>query len=82
VYLTEENVYRCPAREKLTYRFTSEEHGQKLPRYWTNACRNCTGVHPDECHDDDGLAWCENHHPLPASFTWINDRGDGTSEKR
>jgi hypothetical protein len=35
VYLAEENVYRCPAGEKLTYRFTSEEHGQKLHRYWT-----------------------------------------------
>src|SRR5215472_3176430 len=41
VYLAEENVYRCPAGEKLTYRFTSEEHGLKLHRYWTNACRNC-----------------------------------------
>jgi translation elongation factor P/translation initiation factor 5A len=27
VYLAEENVYRCPAGEKLTYRFTSEENG-------------------------------------------------------
>jgi hypothetical protein len=35
------------------------------------------GLRPEECHDDDGLAWCENHHALPASFTWINDRGIG-----
>ena len=42
VYLAEENVYRCPAGEKLTYRYTSEEHGLKLHRYWTNACRNCS----------------------------------------
>src|SRR5215472_2698258 len=41
VYLAEENVYRCPAGEKLTYRFTSEENGLKLHRYWTNARRNC-----------------------------------------
>jgi transposase len=41
VYLAEENVYRCPAGEKLTYRFTSEENGLELHRYWTNACRNC-----------------------------------------
>jgi transposase len=27
VYLAEENVYRCPAGEKLKYRFTSEETG-------------------------------------------------------
>ena len=42
VYLAEENVYRCPAGEKLTYRFTNEEHGLKLHRYWTNACRTCS----------------------------------------
>jgi hypothetical protein len=38
VYLADENVYRCPAGEKLKYRFTAEEHGQKLHRYWTDAC--------------------------------------------
>jgi hypothetical protein len=42
VYLAEENVYRYPAGEKLTYRFTSEENGLKLHRYWINACRNCS----------------------------------------
>jgi len=41
VYLSEENAYRCPAGEKLAYRMTTEEHGQKLHRYWTNACRTC-----------------------------------------
>src|SRR5262249_44976875 len=25
----------------IKYRFTAEEHGQKLHRYWTDACRTC-----------------------------------------
>ena len=41
IYNPEENIYRCPAGEKLTYRYTNEENGQKLHRYWTNACRTC-----------------------------------------
>jgi len=41
VYLVDENVYRCPAGEKLKYYYTNEEKGQKLHRYWTNACRTC-----------------------------------------
>src|SRR5437764_734935 len=41
VYLPEEDVYRCPAGEKLKYSFTAEEHGQKLRRYTTNPCRGC-----------------------------------------
>jgi transposase len=41
VYLGDEDVYRCPAGEKLTYHYTNEEDGQQLRRYWTNACRDC-----------------------------------------
>jgi len=41
VYLPDEDVYRCPAGERLTYHFTAEEHGQQLRRYWTSACRTC-----------------------------------------
>jgi Transposase DDE domain len=41
IYSPEENIYRCPAGEKLTYRYTNEEKGQTLHRYWTTACRTC-----------------------------------------
>src|SRR3974390_3323046 len=41
VYLSNEDAYRCPAGEKLTYHYTNEEDGQQLRRYWTNACRDC-----------------------------------------
>jgi transposase len=42
VYLPEEDAYRCPAGEQLPYRFTSEEDGKRIRRYWTNACQNCS----------------------------------------
>ena len=41
VYLPEEDVYRCPAGERLQYRFTSVENGLRLRRYWTTACPTC-----------------------------------------
>jgi transposase len=41
VYIVAEDVYRCPAGEKLIYRFTRFEHGLDLRRYWTNACGGC-----------------------------------------
>ncbi len=41
VYIATEDVYRCPAGERLTYRFTGVENGLSLRRYWTNACRTC-----------------------------------------
>ena len=41
VYRPTEDVYRCPAGETLTWRYTAEENGQNLRRYWTSACRTC-----------------------------------------
>src|SRR6516162_9399881 len=41
VYLGGEDVYRCPAGEKLSHHYTLEVNGQQLRRYWTNACRDC-----------------------------------------
>src|ERR1700740_81695 len=40
VYLPEEDAYRCPAGERLPYRYTNEEADKILRRYWTNACKN------------------------------------------
>jgi hypothetical protein len=42
VYLPEEDAYRCPAGERLPYRYTNEEAGKTMRRYWTNACQNCS----------------------------------------
>jgi Transposase DDE domain len=41
VYLASEDVYRCPAGERLSYRFTCEEDGKTVHRYWTTACPRC-----------------------------------------
>jgi transposase len=40
-YLADDDVYICPAGERLTYRFTREEHGLAIRRYWTTACATC-----------------------------------------
>jgi Transposase DDE domain len=41
VYLPDEDVYRCPAGERLKYRYSNEEDGKELRRYWTTACPIC-----------------------------------------
>jgi transposase len=41
IYLTDEDAYRCPAGELLTFHYTNVENGLTLRRYWTNACRTC-----------------------------------------
>ena len=39
-YVTDGDVYICPAGETLTWRYVTEEGGLALSRYWTNACGN------------------------------------------
>jgi transposase len=41
VYIPEDDVYRCPAGERLTWRFNRVEDGQLLRHYWTTACQRC-----------------------------------------
>ena len=46
-YVADQDVYICPAGERLTYRFTREEGGLALRRYWTNVCADC--AMKDQC---------------------------------
>src|ERR1700722_13840336 len=77
VYLSDEDVYRCPAGEKLAFHHTNEEHGLVLRRYWTNACQGCAIKQPAPPVRSDGSragsmsmcwmsfksAWIRTHRP-------------------
>src|SRR5437879_4203941 len=41
VYVAADDVYICPAGERLTHRYTSEEDGKMMWRYWTSSCKTC-----------------------------------------
>ena len=41
-YIADDDEYECPAGERLIYRFTREETGKKIRRYWSSACVRCS----------------------------------------
>ena len=41
VYIPDDDVYRCPAGERLTWRFASVEQGLNVRKYWTSNCAGC-----------------------------------------
>ena len=41
VYIGEDDEYRCPAGERLTWRFDNVEHGLILRNYWASNCASC-----------------------------------------
>lgn len=40
-YIAEDDEYACPAGERLIYRFTRNEAGKQIRRYWSSACVGC-----------------------------------------
>jgi transposase len=41
IYVPEADEYRCPAGQRLTWRFNNVEHGMALRNYWANGCATC-----------------------------------------
>jgi len=35
IYIARDDEYQCPAGERAIYRYTSEEHGLQMRRYWS-----------------------------------------------
>jgi hypothetical protein len=65
-YLAKEDVYICPAGERLTYRYTTEEHGLVLRRYWTSACGACAIKHQCTTGAQRRVTRWEHEHLLEA----------------
>src|SRR6201995_5585282 len=65
-YLPEEDAYRCPAGERLLYRFTNEEAGKMLRRYWTTACQDCSLKHQCTTGPERRITRWEHEHLLEA----------------
>jgi len=41
IYIAKDDEYQCPAGQRAIYRFTREEAGLQLRRYWSSACPRC-----------------------------------------
>jgi len=41
IYIAKDDEYQCPAGQRAIYRFTREENGLQLRRYWSSACPQC-----------------------------------------
>jgi transposase len=41
IYIAKDDEYQCPAGERAIYRFTAEQDGLQVRRYWSSACPQC-----------------------------------------
>ena len=82
VYLSDEDVYRCPAGEKLRYYYTNEEKGLKLRRYWTNACRHCALKHRCTTGTQRRITRWEHEHVLEAVQKRLDENPQAMRQRR
>ena len=81
-YLAEQDVYICPARERLTYHFTNEENGLSLRRYWTNACQNCAIKHDCTTGKQRRITRWEHEHVLEAVQRRLDQHPEKMRQRR
>ena len=82
VYLSDEDVYRCPAGEKLNYHYTNEEDGQQLRRYWTNACRDCALKARCTTGKERRITRWEHEHVLEAAQKRLDENPQAMRQRR
>jgi transposase len=66
VYIAAEDIYRCPADERLSYRMTSEDNGKQMRRYWTTACPKCPLKSKCTTGSERRISRWEHEHVLEA----------------
>ncbi len=82
VYNTAEDVYRCPAGEKLSYRMTSEQDGKMMRRYWTNACPNCPLKSKCTTGNERRIPRWEHEHILEAAQRRLDENPQAMRTRR
>ena len=81
-YVANEDLYICPAGERLAYRFTNEEHGLVLRRYWTNACQSCALKRSCTPSKERRITRWEHEHVLEAVQRRLDERPDKMRQRR
>jgi len=81
-YVTEEDVYICPAGERLTYRYTNEEKGLVLRRYWTSACQGCAIKHLCTTGKERRVTRWEHEHVLEAVQRRLDEHPEKMRQRR
>jgi transposase len=82
VYLAEEDVYRCPAGERLVYRYTNQERGLRLRRYWSTACQGCAIKHRCTTGKQRRITRWQHEHVLEAVQRRLDEHPEKMRQRR
>src|SRR5580658_2479175 len=81
-YLAEEDVYVCPAGERLTYYYTTEDKGLVQHRYVTKACRHCAIKHSCTKGNERRIKRWEHEHILELVQRRLDEHPEKMRQRR
>jgi len=81
-YVAEEDVYICPAGERLAYHYTNEEKGLVVHRYWTNACKSCAIRHSCTTGKERRITRWEHEHILDTVQRRLDEHPEKMRQRR
>jgi transposase len=81
-YVPYDDVYICPAVERLTYSFTAEDEGLVLRRYRTNACQRCSIKHSCTTAKERLISRWEHEHVLEAVQRRLDEHPEKMRQRR
>ena len=81
-YVADEDVYICPAGERLAYSFTTQEHGLVLHRYLTNVCQRCAIKHRCTTAKERRITRWEHEHILEAVQRRLDEHPEKMRQRR
>jgi transposase len=81
-YVAEEDIYVCPARERLAYSFTTKDKGLVLRRYRTNACQRCFIKHDCTTSKERLISRWEHEHILEAVQRRLDEHPEKMRQRR
>ena len=82
VYVAEDDVYRCPAGERLVYHYTNVEEGLTLRRYWTNVCQECAIKDRCTTGKERRITRWEHEHVLEAVQQRLDEHPEKMRQRR
>jgi len=82
VYVGADDVYLCPAGERLVYHYTNEERGLSLRRYWTTACQGCAIKDRCTTGKERRITRWEHEHVLEAVQRRLDEHPEKMRQRR
>ena len=81
-YVAEDNVYICPAGERLGHSFTTQELGLVLHRCLTNVCQHCAIKHRGTTGKERRITRWEHEHILEAVQRRLDEHPEKMRQRR